>query len=76
MLDEDQSIHSEIIWTFNDVDRELLKSFPNGHCLSEELVTIDGAFTWRIDFYPNGIRLFERQNIIIVVLSKPIKKLN
>ena len=57
MLDEDQSIHSEIIWTFNDVDRELLKRFPNGQSLTEELVTIDGAYTWRIDFYPNGITL-------------------
>lgn len=34
MIDEDQSIYSEIIWTFNDVDRELLKRYPNGQCLS------------------------------------------
>lgn len=54
MIDEDQSINSEIIWTFNDVDKELLKAYPNGKAMVEDIVTIDGAYTWRVEFYPNG----------------------
>jgi hypothetical protein len=65
--DEDLSINSEIIWTFNDVDKELLKAYPNGQALTEELVTIDGEHTWRVEFYPNGKDLKTYGYIILCV---------
>jgi hypothetical protein len=47
-------INSEIIWTFENVDKELLGAYPNGKSLTENIITIDGLYTWKIDFYPNG----------------------
>ena len=51
--EEDLKVHSELIWTFNNIHKELLDLFPNGQFLSEVLKTINGQ-SWKIDFYPNG----------------------
>jgi hypothetical protein len=53
-MDEDLQINSEIIWTFTNVESELLNAYPNGTPLSENLTTIDDLYTWKVDFYPNG----------------------
>lgn len=65
--DNEDLISSEVIWTFEDVDRELLRAYPNGKALSEEISTIDGMYTWRIDFYPNGKDLKTFGNLILSV---------
>ena len=52
--EEDLLINSEIIWTFENVDKELLKMYPNGKSLAEDVITIDGLYTWKVEFYPNG----------------------
>lgn len=66
--DEDVQINSEIIWNFNNVDKELLAAFPNGKSLSESLKTIDDLYTWKIEFYPNGKNL-ESMNKLYVTLT-------
>lgn len=53
-MDEDLQINSEIIWTFTNVENELMTAYPNGQALSENLITIDNLYTWKVDFYPNG----------------------
>jgi hypothetical protein len=65
--DEDCSINSELIWQFNDVDKELLKAYPNGKALTERLISIGGLYTWRIDFYPNGRDHRTYGNIVVSV---------
>lgn len=62
----DDIITSEAIWTFDNVEEELLKPYPNGKYLSEEIQTIGGE-TWRVDFYPNGKDLKTFGQIILCV---------
>ncbi len=52
--EEELLINSELIWTFDDVNKELIQAYPNGKSLSENLITIDGLYTWKVDVYPNG----------------------
>jgi hypothetical protein len=65
--DEDLSINSELIWQFNDVDKELLKAYPNGKSLTERVISIGGLYTWRVDFYPNGRDHRTYGNIVVSV---------
>lgn len=70
----DDIITSEAIWTFDNVEEELLQSYPNGKYLSEEIQTIGGE-TWRVDFYPNGKDLKSFGQIILcVTLIRSSKK--
>ncbi|RNA28395.1 hypothetical protein BpHYR1_037293 [Brachionus plicatilis] len=62
----DDIITSEAIWTFDNVDQELLRMYPNGKYLSEEIQTIGGQ-VWRVDFYPNGKDLKSFGQIILCV---------
>lgn len=71
--DEDVSINTEVIWMFNDVDKELLKAYPNGKSLSERLVSIGGLYTWRVDLYPNGKDNRTYGNIVIAVTLEDVK---
>ncbi len=52
--EEELRINSEIIWNFDDVNKELISAYPNGKSITECLVTIDGLYTWEIEFFPNG----------------------
>lgn len=71
--DEDVAINSELIWTFNDVDKDLLKAYPNGKALSERLVSIGGLYTWRVEFYPNGRDHRTYGNIVVAVSLEGMK---
>ena len=72
--DNEDLISSEVIWTFDDVERELLKQYPNGKALSEEVMTINGMFTWRIDLYPNGRDLKTFGKLVLSVTLIKAKK--
>ena len=52
-VEDDISINSDIIWSFFNVQEQLLNKFPSGKCFSERLSTINGL-EWQIDLYPNG----------------------
>jgi hypothetical protein len=65
--DEDLAINSELIWQFNDVDKELLRAYPNGRALTERVISIGGLYTWRVDFYPNGRDHRTYGNIVVAV---------
>lgn len=71
--DNDDLMSSEVIWTFSDVEQELLRAYPNGKALSERVVTIDGIFTWRIDFYPNGKDL---KSFGVIIVAVTLEKVN
>lgn len=49
----DDLVNSEVIWTFLNVKKELIDSYPTGTSYTEILKTINGQ-SWKIDFYPNG----------------------
>lgn len=51
--EDDLKIHSEVIWHFNDVNKQLLNEFQSGKSYTEELETI-GGYKWKIELYPNG----------------------
>ena len=63
----DDIITSEAIWSFDNVEKELLRAYPNGQAISEEIQTIGGGHTWRVDFYPNGKDLKTFGQIILCV---------
>ncbi|CAF0932616.1 unnamed protein product [Brachionus calyciflorus] len=73
MLDDynDDIITSEAIWTFEDVEKELLRAYPNGNAISEEIHTIGGG-AWRVDFYPNGkdLKTFGQLIINVTLINK------
>ena len=71
--DEDLSINSEVIWAFNDVEKDLLKTFANGKCLSEQIISIGGLYTWRVDFYPNGRDHRTYGNVVVVITLQNMK---
>lgn len=65
---EDLVINSEIIWSFSKIKEELSDAYPNGKSLTEHLTTIDGLYTWKIEFYPNG-KDAETKNKLYVSLT-------
>jgi hypothetical protein len=65
--DEDDGLNSEVVWTFNNFKKEVLDAYPNGRCISEQLITIGGESTWKIDFYPNGKDGLTFKKIVVVI---------
>jgi hypothetical protein len=53
LFDDDSSTNSEIIWSFDNVKKDLLDKYGPGKALSDILVTTSGQ-VWSISFYPNG----------------------
>ena len=65
--DEDEAIKTEILWSFRNIKDELLDPYPNGRCITENLNTIGGENTWKIEFYPNGKDLATLNKVTIVI---------
>ncbi len=72
--DEELQINSEIIWNFDDVNKELISVYPNGKSITESLVTIDGMYTWEIEFFPNGKDLESNDHLYVSLKLKDIKE--
>lgn len=66
--DEDEiSLNSEVLWTFKNFKKEVLDAYPTGRCISEQLVTVGGDSTWKVDFYPNGKDNLTAKKITVVI---------
>ena len=72
--DEELRINSEIIWNFGNVDKELLSAYPNGTSLTESLITIDGLYTWEVEFFPNGKDLETLNKLYVSLKLMDIKE--
>ncbi len=72
--EEELRINSEIIWNFDDVNKELISAYPNGKSITECLVTIDGLYTWEIEFFPNGKDMESLNHLYVSLKLKNIKE--
>jgi hypothetical protein len=65
--DNENDIQSELIWTFDDINKELVNKYAVGKAHSEKIKTINNEYEWQIDLYPNG-RDKSTQNRVFVSL--------
>jgi hypothetical protein len=65
--DEDEALTTEVLWSFRNIKQELLDPYPNGRCITENLNTIGGENTWKIEFYPNGKDSTTLNKITVVI---------
>ena len=75
--DEDDVINTEVVWGFRNIKTEVLNAYPNGKCISEQVVTIGGENTWKIEFYPNGkdASTIDKITVVITLIKSNDKSL-
>lgn len=65
--DENEVINTELIWSFDNVQTQLVQKYPLGKAYSETLACPDKAYEWQVDFYPNGRDNITKNKICLVV---------
>ena len=65
--DDEISVSSEIIWSFSNFKKQVLDICPNGKSISEQLITVGGEQTWKVDFFPNGKDFLTNKKLSVVL---------
>ena len=75
MEEREIMVSSELIWSFDNTRKDLLRAYPNGQCLNDILQTSNGQL-WNISLYPNGAYPYLSNSIQIFVTLIGSKEAN